>query len=89
MENLLLGVDIGTTNISAVIIDCDKQKIIETHTLPNNSKIETERDFSEYDAEWITEKAISIVDNLVAAYPNIKGIGLTGQMHGYVYISAD
>ena len=89
MENLLLGVDIGTTNISAVIIDCDKQKIIETHTLPNNSKIETERDFSEYDAEWITEKAISIVDNLVAAYPNIKGIGLTGQMHGYVHISAD
>ena len=33
MGNYLLGVDIGTTNISAVIIDCDKRKIVETHTL--------------------------------------------------------
>ena len=89
MGNYLLGVDIGTTNISAVIIDCDKRKIVETHTVPNNSRIKTERDFSEYDAEWITEKAVSLINNLVAVYPDIKGIGLTGQMHGFVYVSAD
>ena len=64
MGNYLLGVDIGTTNISAVIIDCDKRKIVETHTVPNNSRIKTERDFFEYDPEWMTEKSVSLINDL-------------------------
>ena len=87
--NALLGVDIGTTNISAVVVDCDKQEIVETYTLANASKLDSEKDFFEYDAEWIKDKIIEIIDDCLEKYPNIKGIGLTGQMHGFVYLSAD
>ena len=88
-KNALLGLDIGTTNISAVVIDCDEQEIIKTYTIANNSGKESERDFSEYDPEWIAEKAVNIVDELIDAYPNIKAIGLTGQMHGLIYVSEE
>ena len=85
----LLGLDIGTTTISAVIIDCNSQKIAKTYTVPNDSRLETDRDFSEFDPEWIVEKAVSIVDSLLESYPDTRAIGLTGQMHGFVYLSAD
>lgn len=87
--NALLGLDIGTTNISAVVIDIDNNEIIETYAVANDSKLETEIDFFEYNAQWIANIAISIVDNLVKSYPNVKSIGLTGQMHGFVYVSDD
>ena len=88
-KNALLGLDIGTTNISAVVIDCDSRELMKTYTIANNSRKESEGDFSEYDPEWIAEKAVNIVDKLIDAYPNIKAIGLTGQMHGFVYVSEE
>ena len=86
--NALLGLDIGTTNISAVVINQENNEILETYTIANNSRLESESDFAEYDAHWITDKSIYIIDCLLNKYPNIQGIGLTGQMHGFVYISA-
>ena len=66
-KNALLGLDIGTTNISAVVIDCDSREMMKTYTIANNSRIESESDFSEYDPEWIAEKAVNIVDELIDA----------------------
>ena len=88
-KNALLGLDIGTTNISAVVIDCDSREMMKAYTIANNSRKQSEGDFSEYDPEWIAEKAVNIVDELIDTYPNIKAIGLTGQMHGLVYISEE
>ena len=51
-----LGIDIGTTTISAVVMDMD------------------------------TQKAKNLVDSILEEYPEIARIGLTGQMHGFVYI---
>lgn len=88
-KNVLMGLDIGTTNMSMVIIDCDRQEILETYTVANQSKIESEDDFSEFDAEWIAGRVIRIMDYLTEVYPNIQSIGVTGQMHGFLYVSAD
>lgn len=49
----------------------------------------TESDFSECDGEWIFDKSKRIIDYLISVYPNIKSIGITGQMHGILYVSAD
>lgn len=88
-SNILLGLDIGSTNISAVIVDYAAGKVLETYVVPNTSKTASESDFAEFDVDWISGKAKRIVDYLIKVYPNIKGIGITGQMHGMVYISAD
>lgn len=86
---VLLGLDIGTTNISAVILDYQKGEVLDSYSIANSSKAVTESDFSECDGEWIFDKSKRIIDYLVSAYPNIKSIGLTGQMHGILYVSAD
>ena len=88
-SNSLLGLDIGSTNISAVVVDFELGEVLETYVFPNASKTESESDFAEFDAEWIAEKVRRVVDYLVKVYPNIKAIGVTGQMHGMVYVSAD
>ena len=85
----ILGIDIGTTNISTVIIDIEKNYVLETYTVVNDSKLTTDKELSEFDANWITNKAKLIVDYLIEAYPNIKSIGITGQMHGIVYVGKD
>lgn len=87
--NVLLGLDIGTTNISAVIVDYDASEVLETYVVPNTSGTPIESDFAEFDVIWILDKAKCIVDYLIKVYPSIKCIGISGQMHGMVYISED
>ncbi len=88
--NALLGIDIGTTNISAVVVDYAEKKILETYTVANNFRIQTSNDdFFEFDADRIFEKIKCIIDYLIKIYPNIKCMGITGQMHGFVYVSSE
>lgn len=83
---VILGIDIGTTNISAVLLDVEQNKVLVTNTVANDSKLHTESDISEYDAQWIINQAKKIIDSYIKSYPNIKSIGITGQMHGIVYV---
>lgn len=87
--NVFLGIDIGTTTISAVIMTYTVGEVLETYTLPGAANMAKSADFAEYDAEWILTKAKRIIDYLIKIYPNIKSIGITGQMHGMLYISKD
>ena len=78
----LLGLDIGTTTISVVVIDKEKGSLIDSYTIANACTIPTEKGLCEYDANWILEKVFKILRFLKASYPNTKSIGITGQMHG-------
>lgn len=86
---VLLGIDIGTTSISAALIDYETGRALETHAIANTSKLPSENDFSELDAPWIAEQIEQLVERLSQAYPNIRCIGVTGQMHGMLYLSED
>ena len=88
-SNTVLGIDIGTTTISAVVINIDKNCVIESYTIANNSRVKTDGDLAQYDTEWILEKAKRVVDYLIKAYPSTKSIGVTGQMHGVLYVDKD
>lgn len=80
-----VGIDIGTTTISALVYDIDNKEQIEAYTLPHNSY--TQRGaFSEQDVSIIMEKAKKLLYHILTTYDNIVSIGITGQMHGIVYI---
>lgn len=83
----LLGLDIGTTNISAVLLEEETGNVLETYVVSNASRLPTESDLAECNVDWIVNKAVRIVESLVKMYPNTRCIGITGQMHGMLYIS--
>lgn len=84
---LSVGIDIGTTTISMTIINLSQNSQVEFYTLPNKySLLSANPDFHEQDADLIYEKSKELLDNAMNIYPNIKSIGITGQMHGILYI---
>lgn len=82
-----IGIDIGTTTISAVVLETEQEKVVEARTIQNGSFIRTEHEWERIqDAEQIMEKAVAVLDGLLERYPDTGSIGLTGQMHGIVYL---
>lgn len=82
-----IGIDIGTTTISAVILEMEQEKVLEARTIQNDSFIRTEHEWERIqDAEQIIEKAKALLDELLDRHPDTGSIGLTGQMHGIVYL---
>ena len=89
MNQIYLGIDIGTTNLSAVVWDSAEKTILKTYIAANASRLESDRDLAEFDAAGIILQAKEIIDDAILAYPQIKAIGITGQMHGVVYVSEE
>lgn len=88
-DALALGIDIGTTNISATVIDLKKKRQIDVYSVANAFRIEgTPHGFAMQDAERIVKRAEELVLYLTGLYPNIVCIGITGQMHGIVLTDA-
>ncbi len=90
MVNLLIGIDVGTTGSKALLID-EEGNVIQSWTeeyplytpYPGWSEQEPE--------DWwqATKKSIQRIISLSSISPReIKGIGLTGQMHGSVFLDS-
>ena len=89
-HRLSLGIDIGTTTISAAVADMDAHCQIACYTLPNKSAVKTNESYRhEQDAAWIADKLSKFLESVIGAFPGICSIGMTGQMHGIVYTDAD
>ncbi len=87
---LTLGLDIGTTTISGVIMDKRNQKVLEARTIPNDSFIQTKQSWEKIqNPDRILEKASDLLNGLLTRHPQVESIGLTGQMHGIVYLNQD
>lgn len=83
-----LGIDIGTTTISVSLTDPvgDDTRV---YTIRNDSGMQGKYgDEHIQDAEYIAKKVIRIADSVLDRYPSVSAIGLTGQMHGIVYLNA-
>lgn len=83
---LAVGIDIGTTTISAAVINITQKQQIEFYTIPNGCEVKSDGVFSEQDPKRITEKAQKLADSVIDGFPGVKSIGITGQMHGILYI---
>lgn len=85
-----LGLDIGTTTISAVVLHAEDGRVAEARTIQNGSFIETEHEWEFIqDTAVILKKATAVVDELLEKYPDVTSIGLTGQMHGILYLDEE
>lgn len=84
----VIGLDIGTTSISAVV--AENGRVIRSVTEQSCAAIKSE--FAEnrlQSVETITEKVFSIKEKLAKEFAPIDAIGVTGQMHGILYIDKD
>lgn len=85
-----IGIDIGTTTISLVVFDRIHGAVVEARTVESGSFLDTGRTWEKIqDVPVIIGKARTILDELLEKYPEAAAIGLTGQMHGILYLNAE
>ena len=84
------GIDIGTTTISGVVLNTESGQVLMSRTVSNDSFIDTGNPWERVqDAAKIVKQARLVLDELLVQHPEISSIGLTGQMHGIVYVNKD
>jgi sedoheptulokinase len=82
-----VGLDIGTTSVCGILVDINSGEIKKSITLDNDTFIKTENEFEKIqDAVKLIGIATSIYDNLTHDTTPVS-IGITGQMHGIVYLN--
>lgn len=87
----VIGIDIGTTSICGVVLDRTDGRVECSKTVNSESFISTPNEWEKIqDVKKIISIATDILDGFVEKYAgDIAAIGLTGQMHGIVYVDAD
>lgn len=82
-----VGIDIGTSSISIVVMEKGSTAAVEKYTLANKSFIHTENSWERIqNSEIICAEIRKTLENILAEHSDIAGIGLTGQMHGILYV---
>ena len=92
--NYIVGIDIGTTNICALLAEMETYNVAEVCSCKNDTLISSSNPACfEQDAVMIIEKVFALLRELVGkvavAEDSICGIAITGQMHGVVLIDSD
>lgn len=86
----VIGLDIGTTTICAIVVDDETGVVLKTVTEKNDSFIKTENEWERIqDPERILEICNNILFLLETEISSIGCIGVTGQMHGILYIDGN
>lgn len=85
-----IGIDIGTTTVSMNLVDGENPQVIEKRTLENGSFLKTSFSWERVqDTEVILSRILPVLEELLEKYPDVVSIGLTGQMHGIVYVDGE
>lgn len=79
-----LGLDIGTTTISAVVME--EGRVLAAETILNDSVLPGEKWERMQDPQRILLLVQQGIDMLLARFPQARRIGVTGQQHGIVYL---
>jgi len=84
-----VGIDIGTSSISGVAYTAKSRKI-ESVTVPNDAGISSAKRWERAQNPMrILEIVRTIIDDFSVRYTTIQGIGITGQMHGILYVNRE
>lgn len=79
-----LGIDIGTTGLCGIAVDCESGAIVKKIGLENDTFISSPLPYERIqDSEKLTEKIRFIADSLIDE--NTACIGFSNQMHGIIY----
>lgn len=82
----VIGLDIGTTTICGIAVDAENGRLLKSVTLDNDSFIDGKPFEKIQSPEKIIEKVTSLAENLFNEFSPVCAIGITGQMHGIVYL---
>ena len=84
-----VGIDIGTTTVCACVLKRGDGTPLAVYRTENGSDLPPlfAGDHRQ-DAERIFSRVCELTDMILARYPGVSAIGLTGQMHGIVYVDA-
>ena len=87
----VIGIDIGTTSICGVVLDAENGNVLKSKTVNSDAFINTPSYWEKIqDAAKIIAIASGILDSFLEEYPeDVAAIGLTGQMHGIVYVNTE
>lgn len=86
----ILGIDIGTTTISVIMIDGDSGDAIGTRTIAHHGFLEGHKECAKIqDPQKLLEITQTAVKELSEEHGTPDSIGLTGQMHGMLYVDAE
>ncbi|MBQ7603743.1 MAG: hypothetical protein IJU75_02200 [Clostridia bacterium] len=81
-----IGIDIGTTTV-CISVAGENNRVLSSAAMKNTSRIGAKNDFeSLQDADAILEICIRLIDSAKTQYPDAVSIGVTGQMHGILYV---
>jgi len=92
--SVVLGLDIGTTTITALALDAKSGLTIARHSVANKTEIikpsVDPQGRSEWDAALILQRAVDclreVAQELGARVSDVSGLGITGQQHGVVLV---
>lgn len=84
----VMGIDIGTTTISVILLDSETGEIVDSRTISHQAFLKTENMNSRVqDPEKLYKLAKKAVMDISADYGKPDSIGFTGQMHGVLYVN--
>ena len=86
--SIAIGLDIGTTTICGIALECASGRVLLSETLPNDSFLPGKNSYERLqDPEKIMAKVFAILDKLQSRCGIPACIGISGQMHGIVYLN--
>jgi sedoheptulokinase len=89
-----IGLDVGTTSITGLILDTTSRQVLLKESLPNDTETTAPADRAKGRSEWDIDGMVSLSLRLLSALVekagdvSISGLGITGQMHGMVLLDA-
>ena len=84
-----LGIDIGTSSICGIVYNTVSKDIVSIAKIYNTDMLSCNVWEKVQDANAIVDIVLDLIQELRIQYPDIKGIGLSGQMHGILYVNAE
>jgi len=87
---MYIGLDIGTTTLSAVVLDTESGRLLAHHTTPNVAGALPGPGRAELDMTHLQELTVECLAGIVAKAQidpaAVRGIGVTGQQHGVAFL---
>ncbi|HNX13313.1 MAG TPA: FGGY family carbohydrate kinase [Oscillospiraceae bacterium] len=85
----IIGLDIGTTSICATVVEGVSGEVLETVNTANVTFLPSQTWAKIQDPVKILSKAETLIAELTQKHASIGAIGVTGQMHGIVYLDSN
>lgn len=88
-NHIAVGLDIGTTTVSAIVMDSGSQDVLSSYTVPHGADLPAKQSWEHLQSpQRIWEIVTALLERILAQY-SVSVIGVTGQMHGVMHTAAD